>query len=51
MYSEIEAAGFETFEDEASMSTIGYMKEHRGKDNFTEGGTWISYLSKEAMKK
>merc|ERR1712070_1326460 len=50
MHNEILAAGFETYEDEASGSTIGYMKEDSA-DAYTKAGTWISYLSKNAMQK
>lgn len=41
MYSEIEAAGFDSYYDEKSGSTIGYASNP--KDGYTEEGTWISY--------
>jgi len=43
MFSEIRAAGFETYYDEATESMIGYLKEKSG-DGYTEAGTWVSYL-------
>jgi len=49
MYSEILAAGLETFEDEATASTIGYAKNPT--DGWTPAGTWVSYLSESATKK
>jgi len=45
MFSEIEAAGFETYYDSVTDSVIGYMKED-SKDGYTNKGTWISYMDK-----
>jgi len=49
MASEIDAAGFETFYDEKSGSTIGYL-EKNSKDGYTKAGTWISYVDKTAIQ-
>lgn len=43
MYSEIQAAGFESYYDNATDSMIGYLKSE-GKDNYTPAGTWVNYL-------
>jgi len=49
MYSEIEAAGFETYYDNATVSMIGYLKS-AGKDSgYTPAGTWINYLDKSCV--
>lgn len=49
MFSEIEAAGFETYFDKATASMIGYLKSE-GKDNYTPAGTWMSYLDTNSVK-
>jgi len=41
MYSEILEAGFTSYYDEKSGSTIGYAVSP--KDSWTQDGTWISY--------
>lgn len=50
MYSEILAAGFETFYDEATTSNIGYLK-NAGSDGYTHAGTWVAYQDPEALAK
>jgi len=50
MYSEILAAGFETYFDENAAAAIGYLKEKSG-DAYTEAGTWISYLNTDSVDK
>eukprot|EP00618_Florenciella_parvula_P001394 CAMPEP_0119521112 /NCGR_PEP_ID=MMETSP1344-20130328/36919_1 /TAXON_ID=236787 /ORGANISM="Florenciella parvula, Strain CCMP2471" /LENGTH=533 /DNA_ID=CAMNT_0007559059 /DNA_START=6 /DNA_END=1607 /DNA_ORIENTATION=+ len=48
MYSEIVAAGFTSYFDEATQSHIGYMADDSG-DGYTEAGTWVSYNDLESM--
>lgn len=48
MFSEIRAAGFETYYDEATASSIGYLKSESG-DGSTPAGTWVSFLDKQAV--
>lgn len=50
MYSEIEAAGFETYYDNSTVSMIGYLASE-GKDGYTPSGTWINYLDKTSVQK
>lgn len=49
MYSEVEAAGFETYYDNSTASAIGYLPT-AGKDGHTAAGTWISYMDKQSVK-
>lgn len=49
MYSEIIAAGFETFSEPISAAKIGYLKKASG-DGATKAGTWVSYLDETSIK-
>lgn len=49
MYSEIVAAGFESYFDNSTQTMIGYLKEE-GKDGYTPAGTWINYLDKTTLE-
>jgi len=49
MYSEIQAAGFESHYDDATESVMGYLP-NQGQDGVTAAGTWISYLDEKAVK-
>jgi len=48
MYSEIQAAGFESYYDNSTQTKIGYLSSE-GKDGYTPAGTWINYLDKETV--
>lgn len=51
MYSEILAAGCQTYHDEKTVSDIAYCAE-AGKDGgFTEAGTWIAYQGPLSLNK
>jgi GH18 family chitinase len=49
MYSEIIAAGFETFREAKSQAVLGYLKKDSG-DGSTTAGTWVSFLDEAAVK-
>merc|ERR1712130_419161 len=48
MYSEIEAAGFETCFDNVTQSNVGYML-NTAKDGYTQSGVWISYQDTDTV--
>jgi len=48
MFSEIQAAGFESYYDNATETKIGYLKSE-GKDGDVPAGTWVNYLDKETV--
>jgi len=49
MYSEIQAAGFESYYDETTVSAIGYLTGE-GADGYTPAGTWVSYSDPKVIK-
>jgi len=48
MFSEIEAAGFDTYYDNSTASMIGYLKNDYA-DGDVAAGTWISYLDTKSV--
>merc|ERR1719361_2145767 len=48
MYSEIEAAGFETCFENVTQSNVGYMVG-TSKDGYTQQGVWVSYQDTETV--
>jgi chitinase len=48
MYSEILAAGFETYYDSKTVSNIGYLS-HDGNDGHMKKGAWVTYNDKDSL--
>jgi chitinase len=48
MYSEIVAAGFDTYYDQTTMSNIGYLSQDSG-DGHTKKGAWVTYNDKDSL--
>jgi chitinase len=48
MYSEILAAGFQTYFDPKTKSNIGYLSQ-AGADGHTSAGAWVTYNDKDSM--